>query len=95
MNHFLSQFTSHIIKQIPFPLYKSFYEIALKLEKVIFYIHYSPQLLDMIVMIFDWGEKQNRTQVLFNVQWLAAQEYSRDYLKGGQLSRVTPAALSI
>lgn len=59
------------------------------------YIHYSPQLLDMIVMTFDWGKKkQTRTQVLFNTQWLAAQEDSRDYLKGGQLARVTPAALS-
>lgn len=48
----------------------------------------------MIVMTFDWGKKQNRTQVLFNTQWLAAQEDSRDYLKGGQLARVTPAALS-
>lgn len=46
----------------------------------------------MIVMTFDWGIKQNRTQVLVNAQWLAVREYSRDYLKAGQLARVPPAA---
>lgn len=48
----------------------------------------------MIAMTSDWGKKKkkNRTQVLVNAQWLAAQEYLRDYLKGGQLARVPPAA---
>lgn len=49
----------------------------------------------MILMAFDWGRKQNKTQVLVNAQWLAAQDYLHDYLKGGQLDRVMPAAMSV
>lgn len=62
----------HIIKQIKFSLYKSFWETALKLEKVTFYIHYSPHLLDMILMTSGWEnktkKKNNKIQAAFNRQ---------------------------